>query len=516
MELEAGKLVTPNVRLVRLLGKGGMGAVWVADHLTLDTQVAVKFISVELAQTDSNLTQRFTREASLAAKIKSPHVVQTFDHGMMDGSTPFIVMELLEGESLGERLARSGSLSLREAAKLVSQVAEVLATAHGMGVVHRDIKPDNIFLIKTGYEIFAKVLDFGVAKQTQLPDQHAMTTTGAMVGTPFYMSPELIQSAKTADGRADIWALGVVAYEAITGRVPFLGETLGSLCIAIATTDFVPPSQKRAGLPKALDQWFARVFARDPAYRFESAKALAETLNAIATELDHVGHASTDPEPVDHQGFTLQSEPPPGPNAPSGAPPPASVMQSAPPDDSAATHVSGAPPPTAGAPVPAPVPPPSQVPALDYGVGGSAPPQAMGGALAGSSPATFEGAARSMGDESPARRRSPGVALLGAAMLTVGAVLAFLVLRDAGESVEPEATVGASASTAEEKADAGSPPVATTGSATPQPVGTRPPSTGRPTGKPPAPTAPPGSTTTKRNCYFKVGNVTKIRPECLK
>ena len=194
-ELTAGRLVTANVRLLSVLGQGGMGSVWRADHLTLDVQVAVKFISHEVAKRDPGLRDRFRREASIAAKIKSPHTVQIFDHGTMSDDTPFIVMELLEGKSLGDRL-EGECLEVDETAVLVSQVAEVLARAHDMGIVHRDLKPDNLFLIEPGYEMFVKVLDFGVAKHTGLPQQ-SMTTTGAMIGTPFYMSPELIESPRT-------------------------------------------------------------------------------------------------------------------------------------------------------------------------------------------------------------------------------------------------------------------------------------------------------------------------------
>ena len=280
MALEPGTLVTQNVRLVSLLGQGGMGSVWRADHLTLDVQVAVKFISAETAKSDVGLRDRFRREASIAAKIKSPHTVQIFDHGKMEDDTPFIVMELLEGQSLGDRL-EGECLDAAEVTVLVSQIAEVLTRAHEMGIVHRDLKPDNLFLIDSGYELFVKMLDFGVAKQTSLP-QKSMTTTGAMVGTPVYMSPELIESAKDADRYADLWALAVVAYEALTGEVPFNGETLGALCIAIAQADFPPPSQLRPDLPGELDGWFSRALAKSPAARFATANEMAEAFAAAA------------------------------------------------------------------------------------------------------------------------------------------------------------------------------------------------------------------------------------------
>ncbi|MBW2456323.1 MAG: serine/threonine protein kinase [Deltaproteobacteria bacterium] len=275
-----GLMVTPRVRLVRLLGRGGMGSVWVAEHLTLNTEVAVKFITASLADADPSLLARFEREARVAAQIKSPHVVQTYDHGVMADGTPFIVMELLEGESLGDRLKRAGPLTLAEADLLVRQTTEVLARAHELGVVHRDIKPDNLYCIKSSYDLFIKVLDFGIAKQSEMPAEHGMTRTGAMLGTPYYMSPEQVTSAKHAGPQADLWALTVATYEALIGEVPFNGETLGALCIAIATAKFTPATVATANLPRAIDFWFARALNLDPEQRYANAKEYSEAFSA--------------------------------------------------------------------------------------------------------------------------------------------------------------------------------------------------------------------------------------------
>ena len=163
MPLGPGHAVTPNIRLVRELGEGGMGSVWVAEHTTLHTEVAVKFVHDEMAT--ETLLKRFSREASLAAQIKSPHVVQTYDHGATDEGMPYIVMELLEGESLQDRLKR-GPLDARKTAMVVAQVCKALSKAHAIEIVHRDLKPANLFLVESGYEVFVKVLDFGIAKQT--------------------------------------------------------------------------------------------------------------------------------------------------------------------------------------------------------------------------------------------------------------------------------------------------------------------------------------------------------------
>jgi serine/threonine-protein kinase len=165
MEPHPGMSVTPNVRLVRPLGRGGMGSVWLAEHLALDTRVAVKFISPDVPKSLlPALLERFQREAKAAAKIRSPHVVEIKDLGAMPGGGPFIVMELLEGESLGDRLERIGTMSPPETATLVAQVAKALGAAHALGVLHRDIKPDNIFLMMAHDELLVKVLDFGIAK----------------------------------------------------------------------------------------------------------------------------------------------------------------------------------------------------------------------------------------------------------------------------------------------------------------------------------------------------------------
>ena len=277
MEPRAGILVTPNVKLTEKLGEGGMGSVWLADHLTLDTQVAVKFMADPARLNDATVVARFKREAAIAAKTTSPHAVHIYDYGLIGDVTPFIVMELLQGESLATLLAR-GPLSLHDVTLLVSQVAEVLTSAHAKGIVHRDIKPGNLFLIDSGYDLFIKVLDFGIAKQTGLPAESDVTDTGAFVGTPRYISPELIESAKDATPAADLWALAVVAYEALLGVPPFAGETLGSLCIAISKAKFETPSSQRPELSSKVDAWFAKALAPALESRFDSAQAMADAL----------------------------------------------------------------------------------------------------------------------------------------------------------------------------------------------------------------------------------------------
>jgi len=281
-ELSPGTLVTPNLRLVRMIGQGGMGSVWVADHLTLETQVAIKFLRPDVARKGSKAAVRFSREAQVAAKIKSPHVVQTFDHGWMQDGTPYIAMELLEGEGLDARLAR-GPLTLADAAVLVRQVADVLQRAHALDVVHRDIKPPNLFLIESDYDLFVKVLDFGVARQTQLTGDQQITATGTLLGTPVYLSPELTRSSKDADHHADLWALAVTTYEVLAGRPPFVGKAIGTLLFAIAEGRFDPIQGSRPDLPDAVEAWFTRAFQLGPSKRYASAKDMADAFAIAVT-----------------------------------------------------------------------------------------------------------------------------------------------------------------------------------------------------------------------------------------
>jgi eukaryotic-like serine/threonine-protein kinase len=271
--MEAGQPVTPNIRLVRLLDQGSMGAVWVADHLTLGTQVAVKFMSPEVAQ-NPNLVARFTREAHAAAQIKSVHVVQILDHGITPEGVPYIAMELLDGESLQKRLRRDGRLAPDVASRIIAQTCKALVKAHNLGIVHRDIKPANIYLTDADDEIFVKLLDFGVAKQAD--GELSMTRTNEKVGTPFYMCPEQLISAKHVDFRADLWSIGVVAYHCVMGQVPFKASTFGDLCLTVSRGVFVLPSQARPDLPPTLDAWFLRALAKAPAQRFESARQQAD------------------------------------------------------------------------------------------------------------------------------------------------------------------------------------------------------------------------------------------------
>ncbi|MBK8996843.1 MAG: protein kinase [Myxococcales bacterium] len=297
MSLGAGSLIADKVRLVRLLGSGGMGHVWLADHLGLDTQVAVKLIAAEHAAIPEAVA-RFRQEAAAAAKMKCPHAVQILDYGVQEGC-PFIVMELLEGEDLAHRIQRAGPLPVAFVGDVITQVCKALSRAHALGIVHRDIKPENVFISEDQGERLIKVLDFGIAKRRG-DSELSMTSTGVALGSPYYMSPEQVVSAKTVDPRSDLWSLGVVAYQAMTGKLPFVGETVGALAIAINEGTYEPPSAARPGIPGAVDAWFQRALVKDLSARFQTAKEMAESF-ALTTGRsagkEEFGEAETDVAP---------------------------------------------------------------------------------------------------------------------------------------------------------------------------------------------------------------------------
>ncbi|MGC4067759.1 MAG: serine/threonine-protein kinase [Polyangiaceae bacterium] len=231
----AGRVLAEKYLLIERLGEGGFGSIWRAEHQVLKSPVAVKLIDLEVARREGAV-ERFLREAQATAALRSPHVVQILDYGLDhrdEGGTiceqPFIVMELLEGENLAERIARIGALSPLDVVRVVTHVARAMSRAHELGIVHRDLKPENIFLVSNGDEEIAKVLDFGVAKIASPMDLRGetYTQTGSLVGTPYYMSPEQAQGNKTVDHRSDLWALGVIAFEMLTGKRPFDSDALG-------------------------------------------------------------------------------------------------------------------------------------------------------------------------------------------------------------------------------------------------------------------------------------------------
>ncbi|MEO8905459.1 MAG: protein kinase [Polyangiaceae bacterium] len=274
------RVLVGRYRLDERLGAGGMGSIWRAQHLVLAAPVAVKLIDRE-AVPDEETLARFMREAQSAATLRSPHVVQILDYGV-DDQLPFIVMELLDGENLAQRIRRLERLPSGDTARIVTHIGRAVGRAHEAGIVHRDLKPENVFLIRNEDEEIAKVLDFGVAKvaTAELGAQGTRTRTGSILGTPYYMSPEQAQGNKTVDTRSDLWSLGVIAFECLTGKRPFYSDGLGDLVLQICIRDIPIPSEV-ASVPVGFDAWFAKACAREPEARFQSARELTDALREV-------------------------------------------------------------------------------------------------------------------------------------------------------------------------------------------------------------------------------------------
>lgn len=275
-ETRAGEIVAGRYALEVELAMGGMGTVWVARDEKLGRTVAIKVMRRRSLEAFADARERFEREARAAAALRSAHVVAVHDYGI-DDDLPFIAMELLEGESLKERLERVGAFSVQGAAEILRQVAKGLKAAHRAGLVHRDLKPSNIFLAQRDDEEVVKLLDFGVVKSAgrRASDE---TASGVLLGTPQYMSPEQARGNKAIDHRADIWSLAVILYEMLVGENPFNSEAeaVGDIVIRVCVEPITPPTVMRPDLPESLDAFFEVALARDPAERFQSSQELAE------------------------------------------------------------------------------------------------------------------------------------------------------------------------------------------------------------------------------------------------
>jgi tRNA A-37 threonylcarbamoyl transferase component Bud32 len=270
-------------RIVKKLGEGGMGAVYLAEHALLGRRAAVKVLQPALSA-NQDIVQRFFNEARAATAIADPGIVQIFDFGYHTDGSAYIVMEFLEGEALDARLKRFGRLAPEDALRILRQVAASLHAAHGRGIVHRDLKPENIFLVPdrevAGGER-AKILDFGIAKLTNDAGSKVKTQTAAIMGTPVYMSPEQCRGAGYVDHRSDLYSLGCVLYHLLVGRPPFDGEGVGEIIAAHLREPAPVPSALAPGVPPAVDALVARCLAKQPEARFATAAELAETCAAL-------------------------------------------------------------------------------------------------------------------------------------------------------------------------------------------------------------------------------------------
>ncbi len=279
--LPAGAVFGP-YEIVRKLGQGAFGMVYEAVRTPLGKRVALKVLRAQAVFPVETLT-RFVREAQTAARLTHPHIVDVFDVGVHAG-TPFIAMEYLEGETLSARISREGRLSPRDVANIMVPVISAVAKVHDAGIVHRDLKPENLFLtVPRPGVIHPKLLDFGIARVAEDKASPAITRTNSILGTPYYMSPEQIQRSRSVDARSDQWALGVILYEALSGALPFDGETLLAVLSRVAAGAPPPLRTLVPTIPEALDEAVTRALSVDLERRYPSVRELGRVLLPFAS-----------------------------------------------------------------------------------------------------------------------------------------------------------------------------------------------------------------------------------------
>jgi serine/threonine-protein kinase len=276
-----GDILAGKYRVERVLGSGGMGVVVAAYHMQLHQRVAIKFLLPE-ALSNSEAVERFAREARAAVKITSEHVARVIDVGTLETGAPFMVMEFLEGHDLAQWVRLRGSLPLEQAVDFALQACEALAEAHTLGIVHRDLKPANLFIVRGADALHCvKVLDFGISKAVgpaAAGQDAALTRTTAVLGSPLYMSPEQMAASRNVDARSDIWSMGIVLYELLTGSVPFNGVTLPEVCVKIASHPPPPLRAIRPDIPAAVEAIVLRCLEKDRARRYADVSELALAL----------------------------------------------------------------------------------------------------------------------------------------------------------------------------------------------------------------------------------------------
>lgn len=293
VNLNTGDLIDGKYRIVRLLGEGGMGAVYEGENTRIHRRVAIKVLHAGVAA-NADAVARFEREAQAAGRIGSEHIVEVLDLGQLADGDRYMVMEFMDGEALSNRIQRSGRLTAEQLYPIALQMLEGLQAAHEAGIIHRDLKPDNVYLIKSrkGQLDFVKLLDFGISKFNVVGGEFSMTRTGAVMGTPYYMAPEQAKGAKDIDTRVDIYAAGVILYEAVSGQVPFNADTFNELLFKIVLESPPPVEQVAPGLDLEFAAIISKAMAREPNERFPTAQefqtalrgwAQARGLSAVAT-----------------------------------------------------------------------------------------------------------------------------------------------------------------------------------------------------------------------------------------
>lgn len=274
-----GDVLAGKYRIDKVLGAGGMGVVVAAHHVQLDEKVAIKFLLPQ-ALANKETVARFSREARAAVKIKSEHVARVSDVGTLENGAPFMVMEYLEGGDLAAWLKQRGALPIEQAVDFVLQACEAIAEAHAIGIVHRDLKPSNLFVTRRrDGTLSVKVLDFGISKTSAMDSAGMdMTSTTAVMGSPLYMSPEQMQSSKDVDARSDIWSIGIILYELLTGDSPFQADTMPKLILGIMSAAPPPLRSKRPEAPRGLEDVIFKCLDKDRGKRFQTIGELAVAL----------------------------------------------------------------------------------------------------------------------------------------------------------------------------------------------------------------------------------------------
>jgi eukaryotic-like serine/threonine-protein kinase len=283
--LNPGELIQSRYRLVRLLGSGASGAVWAAKNELIDRDVALKVMRPEVAE-DAVSLQRFFNEAKASGRVRSQSIVEILDLGQAEDGSPFLVFELLEGEGLDEKLRREGAVHPELLLDMLTGVARALDTAHSQGIIHRDLKPANIFCARgPSGDMIAKILDFGISKVFDTGHNFTLTRTGTVVGSPAYMSPEQAGGREDIDGRADIWSLGVVMYEALTGTLPHQAANYNALMVRILTQDCDPIVTRKTDLPPSVCAIVDACLRRNRDERTSSAGLLGSQMEGAVREM---------------------------------------------------------------------------------------------------------------------------------------------------------------------------------------------------------------------------------------